>query len=103
TLSVTFTPTDTANYQSSSAAVSIAIAAAPLTVQTNNSTKVYGAALPSFTASGAGFVNGESMASLSGTLAFSTSATAASAPGSYSVTPAGVSSANYRITFAAGT
>jgi len=74
-----------------------------LTVQTNNASKVYGEALPAFTASGAGFVNGDSMASLAGTVTFTTSATATSAPGSYSVTPSGMSSANYSITFANGT
>jgi hypothetical protein len=102
-LSVAFTPTDAANYLSALAIVSISIAPAPLTVQTNNATKVYGAALPAFTASGTGFVNGDSMASLTGTLSFSTSATATSAPGTYPVTPSGVSSANYTVTFANGT
>jgi len=102
-LSVTFTPTDEGNYNSSTASVSIAISPKALSVQTDNASKVYGEALPGFTASGSGFVNGDSMASLSGTLTFTTSATTTSAPGSYSVTPSGVSSANYTITFAAGT
>ena len=102
-LSVAFTPTDAANYELSSAAVSVAIAPAALTVQTVNAGKVYGQALPAFTASGAGFVNGDSMASLSGTVTFTTTATAVSAPGSYPVTPSGVSSPNYTIAFAAGT
>jgi hypothetical protein len=102
-LSVTFTPADATNYESSSAAVSIAIAPAALTLQTNNATKVYGEVLPAFTTSGTGFVNGDSIASLIGTLTFSTAATATSAPGVYPVTPGGVSSANYTITFAAGT
>jgi hypothetical protein len=102
-LSVTFTPTDAANYTTATASSTISIAQKALTVQTNNATKVYGAALPAFTASGTGFVNGDSMSSLAGTLAFTTSATATSAPGSYPVTPGGVSSANYSITFANGT
>jgi hypothetical protein len=101
-LSVTFTPADGANYNASAAAASIVIAPAALTVQANNSSKVYGQALPAFTASGTGLVNGDSMASLSGALAFATSATATSAPGAYAVTPSGLSSANYTITFAAG-
>jgi hypothetical protein len=103
TLSVTFTPDDAANYTSAAASVSIAIAPAALTLQADNATKVYGEALPAFTASGAGFVNGDSIASLSGTLSFSTTATPTSAAGSYAVTPGGVSSANYTIAFAAGT
>jgi hypothetical protein len=103
TLSVTFTPTDSTNYASSSGAVMIAVAPAALTVRADNATKVYGQALPAFTASGTGFVNGDAMASLSGAVSFSTPATAASAPGSYAVTPSGVSSPNYSITFANGT
>jgi len=79
------------------------IATKALTVQTNDATKVFGEALPAFTASGTGFVNGDSMASLSGTLSFATSATATTAPGTYSVTPSGATSANYTITFVAGT
>lgn len=102
-LSVTFTPTDAANYNPSTGSASIVVAPVSLTVQTDNATKVYGAALPAFTASGIGFVNGDSMASLSGTLSFSTPATATSALGTYPVTPSGVSSANYTITFTNGT
>ena len=102
-LTVTFTPDDSANYASATANVSIAIAPAALTVRADNASKVYGQALPAFTVTGTGFVNGDSMASLGGTLAFTTSATATSAPGTYPVTPSGVSSANYSITFAAGT
>jgi hypothetical protein len=102
-LSVTFTPADGANYTTAAASASIVIAPAAVTVRTNSANKVYGEALPAFTAWGEGFVNGDSMASLGGALAFATSATSTSAPGSYAVTPSGVSSANYTITFAAGT
>ncbi len=102
-LLVTFTPTDGANYTSASAGASILITTKAMTVQTNTTSKVYGAALPAFTASGTGFVNGDSMASLGGALSFATSATATSAPGMYAVTPSGATSANYNITFAAGT
>jgi Big-like domain-containing protein/MBG domain-containing protein len=48
-------------------------------------------------------VNGDSLASLIGTLTFATTATAASPVGTYSVTPQGVSSPNYTIAFVAGT
>jgi hypothetical protein len=102
TLSVVFTPTDAANYQTASTTRPIAVAQKGLTISTDNTTKVYGQALPVFTVSGTGFVNGDAMASLSGTPSFATSATATSAPGTYNVTPSGVSSANYTITFAAG-
>jgi hypothetical protein len=101
-LSVTFTPADAANHSGATAAVSIVVARAPLTIAASNAAKVYGQALPVFVATGSGFVNGDSIASLTGSLTLVTAATATSAPGSYAVTPGGASSANYSITFAAG-
>ena len=102
-LSATFTPSDTRNYTTAAAAAMIDVARAPLTVRTLDAAKPFGAALPPFTASGSGFVNGDSMASLSGTVTFTTPATAASPVGTYAVTPSGVTSGNYAIAFAAGT
>jgi hypothetical protein len=81
----------------------LTIGAASLTITTNNAAKVYGEPLPVFTASGAGFVNGDTLASLNGTLSYSSSATAASVPGTYGVTASGVTSPNYAISFVAGT
>ena len=74
-LSVTFTPADGANYTTASRSVSIVVAPVALTVRADNASKVYGQALPSFTATGTGFVNGDSMSSLGGSLAFATAAT----------------------------
>src|SRR6185436_1394908 len=51
----------------------------------------------------AGFVNGDTATSLGGTLTVSTSATASSAVGSYAITPAGLSSTNYAISYVPGT
>jgi hypothetical protein len=102
-LSAAFTPSDSANYNDVTAGQSVTVTTAALTIQAGSTAKVYGQALPSFTISAAGFVNGDTLASLSGALSFSTAATAASAPGTYSVTPGGLSSQNYSITFAAGT
>ncbi len=103
TLSALFIPTDTANYYQASATVPLTVEPAALVVQTNMVEKTYGQALPAFTARGTGFVNGDSMASLSGVLTFTTSATSTSSPGTYPVTPGGVSSPNYTIDFVAGT
>jgi hypothetical protein len=86
-----------------SATVTIAVMPAALTIRTADTAKVFGAALPAFSAIGNGFVNGDSLASLNGSLSFATAASATSAPGAYSVTPGGVASPNYVITFAAGT
>ena len=81
----------------------LSIFRAPLTIRANDAAKYYGAVLPTFTASGVGFVNGDTLATLSGTLGFTTSATATSGVGIYAVTPGGLSSPNYAITFVDGT
>jgi hypothetical protein len=102
-LSVTFVPTDGANYTSATATRSIDVLRAPLAVGVAAAVKTFGAPLPPFFAVGSGFVNGDSMASLSGVLVFSTPATPASAVGTYAVAPSGVTSPDYTITFVAGT
>jgi MBG domain (YGX type) len=58
----------------------------PLTVTANNATKAVGAAIPPFTASYSGFVNGDTTAVLSGSPAFSTTATSSSPAGVYPIT-----------------
>src|SRR5437879_11779867 len=50
-----------------------------------------------------GFVNGDTPSALGGTLTYTTAATAASAVGGYAVTPSGLTSGNYTITFSGGT
>jgi hypothetical protein len=102
TVVATFTSSD-ANYSNGSAQTTFSISACPLTVTANNASKVYGTANPSFTASYSGFVNGDTPSSLGGTLTFSTQATTSSDVGSYAITPGGLTSANYAITFNNGT
>jgi Concanavalin A-like lectin/glucanases superfamily/MBG domain (YGX type)/Bacterial Ig-like domain (group 3)/IPT/TIG domain/MBG domain len=92
-----------ANYEPASASATIVVSAAPLSIRANDAAKPFGAPLPLFTASAAGFVNGDSFASLGGVLAFATSATAQSAVGTYPVVPSGLGSPNYVITFVPGT
>ena len=58
---------------------------------------------PSFTVRYSGFVFGQDSGALGGTLAFSTTATASSHVGSYSVTPNGLTSSNYAISYHDGT
>src|SRR5207245_8896783 len=67
------------------------------------SSKVFGDPNPGFTVSYSGFVLGERPFALGGTLVFSTSATTSSTVGSYCITPSGLSSTNYAISFHAGT
>jgi hypothetical protein len=78
---------------------------APLLITADNQTKVYGAALPALTASYAGFVNGDTSASLLTLPALATTATAGShASGSpYSITASGAFGSDYAISYAGGT
>ena len=62
------------NYTITFAAGKLAVTPAPLTVAANDKQKVDGGALPSFTVKPAAFVNGDTYASLGGTLAFLTTA-----------------------------
>jgi hypothetical protein len=91
------------NSDSSGRPLDQVVAAAPLTVTARDSTKVYGSPNPAFTASYSGFVLGQGPADLSGTLSFTTSASSTSHVGTYAVTPGGLSSSNYALTFVSGT
>jgi hypothetical protein len=76
-----------------------------LSVTANNASKSFGATLPAFSAAITGFVNGDTLSVVSGSPSFSTTATVASPPGNYPITPAvgTLSAANYTFTtFVAG-
>ncbi len=90
------------NYASASASVTFFITRAPLLVTANNASKVYGTPNPAFGVSYKRFVGGDGPSSLGGTLGFSTAATMTSDAGNYSVTPGGLTSDDYDISFAAG-
>ncbi|MDR3632663.1 MAG: MBG domain-containing protein, partial [Isosphaeraceae bacterium] len=85
------------NYQPGNLSVDPAL----LTVTTDDSTKVYGAATPPFTASFAGLAAGDVPADL-GTVSFFTPADDSSTPGEYPVTPFGLGDPNYAIVYRAG-
>jgi predicted outer membrane repeat protein len=76
---------------------------APLTVTADDATRAYGQPNPAFSASYDGLVNGETPAALDRELTFATSAGPGSDVGTYAVTPGGLTSSNYAITFAPGT
>ncbi len=94
---------DTAFPTSTSPPLTQSVTPAPLTVKANDASKVCGQDNPTFTVTCGGFVNGETAEALAGTLTFNTPATADSPAGSYAITPGGLTSNNYRITFAPGT
>jgi hypothetical protein len=103
TLHVEFAPTDSANYAAASKDAHINVSKAPLVVIANDASKLLGATNPTFTARFEGFVAGQNQSALGGTLTFTTAATQASPVGSYAVTPSGLTSNNYAITFRVGT
>jgi hypothetical protein len=91
------------NYEITFVNGTLSVTKAALTVTANAATKVYGEANPAFSVSYAGFVLGQDEHALGGTLAFATDAAAASAVGAYLVTPSGLTSDNYEISFVKGT
>ena len=105
TLSVTFTPTDTVDYNNVTTTVQINVTPAPLTITANNESNVYGAPLPELTAAYSGFVNGDTAASLTTLPTLSTTATASSdvAGNPYSISASGAVDPDYSISYVAGT
>ena len=105
TLSVTFTPTDGVDYTTATTTVPLTVNKGNLTVTATNASRVYGAANPAFTPTYSGFVNGDTSAVLTGSPSLTTTATAASPVGSYTITAAAgtLSAANYSFTFVNGT
>lgn len=81
----------------------LAVTPADLTITADNANRTYGANNPEFTAAMSGFVNGDTADDLAGDLAFATSASSGSSVGDYGVSPSGLASGNYDITWVDGT
>ncbi len=90
------------NYAISFVPGSLRIDPAPLTVTANDAARRYGGSDPAFSARFAGFVLGEDAGVLDGHLAIASAAAAASPVGSYDLTPGGLHSGNYAISFVPG-
>ena len=99
-LSVTFTPTDTANYVPVTANVSINVLKAPLTVTGANTNRLYGSANPVFTGTVTGVKNGETI-----TATYACIANLSSPIGNYNIVPSATGStlSNYVVTLVNGT
>ncbi|KAF2340144.1 MBG domain-containing protein, partial [Flavobacterium nitrogenifigens] len=91
------------NYTITYADGTMSVTAASLTITADDKNKIYGSANPVLTVSYAGFVNGDTEASLTTAATASTTATASSPVGTYAITAGGASSANYSISYADGT
>jgi trimeric autotransporter adhesin len=76
---------------------------ATLTVTAANQSKRLGDPNPTFTASHSGFVNGEDESVLGGSLTFATNVPNPEQVGTWDITPSGLTSSNYIISFVKGT
>jgi filamentous hemagglutinin family protein len=92
-----------ANYTITYTDGTLSITPAPLAIRANDASRLLGQPNPPFGATITGFRLGQGLTDLSGTLGFATPAVPASPPGAYAVTPFGVSSLNYAVTFVDGT
>src|SRR5439155_26092651 len=101
----------TISYQN--ATIGLTVNPAPLTITADSIvgtpavdpfTKVYnGLVYTGFRVRYSGFVNGETPSVLGGSLSFSGAGTTATLPGTFTVTPGGLTSSNYNIAFVNGT
>jgi len=91
------------NYATSYVNGTLTVSPAPLTITANNQSKLYGAALPALTAAYSGFVNGDTATSLTTSPKLTTTATANSPAGTYSITASGAVDSNYAISYVNGT
>ena len=103
--SITASGLSSGNYTISYADGTLTVNKAPLTVTAANDSKIYdGMAYSGGNGvSYSGLVNGETTAVLGGTLDYGGSAQGASQPGSYRITPYGLTASNYAISFVDGT
>ena len=92
------------NYNISFVSGKLDITKAPLTITADNKSKVYdGSVFSPFTVSYSGFITGEGETDLGGTLTYSGTATTATNVGkNYVITPGGLASSNYDISFING-
>jgi uncharacterized repeat protein (TIGR02543 family) len=92
----------TQSQSATTGAISVTISKAALTVTAVDKTATYGDAKPTYTVSYSAFQGTDSDQSLSGTLSISCDYAQYSAKGDYTITPSGLTSSNYDITFTAG-
>ncbi|RKR82285.1 gliding motility-associated-like protein [Mucilaginibacter gracilis] len=102
TYPITATGAASPNYTISYTAGTLTVTKAGLTITASNATKVYGAVLPTLAVTYSGFVNSETSGVLTTQPTITTTGTASSAVGTYPITAAGAASANYNITYTAG-
>ena len=111
TATITLSMAESTNYLAKEVEITVKVNPATLTITADNKSITYGDAAPAYTATYAGFVNGETETTtgvLNGTLAFecdyvNAGSTDNSKAGTYTIKPSGLTSANYEISFVNGT
>lgn len=102
TVTITASQASDGVYPAASIPQQLVVSKAPLTIKADDLIKFEGEPLPILTATYTSFVNGETPAVLMTPVVFNTTATAASAPGTYPITVSGATAANYEIDFVDG-
>ena len=102
-LSARFIPDDQVDYTNTDALTTINVNPVALTITANDASKVAGTSNPQFTASGAGWVNGDTLASLRTPPTLSTAATDSSPVGQYAIIASGAADSDYIISYQPGT
>ena len=90
------------NYAFNYVAGSVQVNPAPLSVTAASAAMTYGGTVPTASASYSGFVNGDTVASLTTPPTCTTTASSSSSVGSYATTCSGAVDTNYSITYVAG-
>lgn len=90
-------------YSQKQETVSFSVGKAALTVKAEDKSITYGDAAPVYTATYTGFVGDDGAEDLTGTLTFTCAYTKGGPVGTYPITPSGLTSDNYDISFVAGT
>jgi hypothetical protein len=105
-ITATIAGSKTPDYKLTVVPGTLTVTPSALTVTASNATKVYGAALPTFTDTVTGFLNGDTAATaITGAPTLTTTATSKSAAGTYSIVPAlgTLKATNYTFRFVDGT
>src|SRR5207253_6748181 len=92
-----------ANYTVTLNPGTLTVSSIPLLVTADDKSRGYGQGNPVFSVHYSGFVLGQDANVLAGTLGFGTPAMASSNVGSYAITPGGLTSPNYALSYGNGT
>ncbi len=103
TTTITASQAGNANFAATNATQNLIVLKAALTIKADDQTRAFGSANPALTITYSGFVNAETQTNLNALPKASTTATTASAAGTYPIAISGAASDNYAITYIPGT